>query len=135
VAGGMPPKLPIPSGVEACYSPDGEYIAYTPLNDATQQWKHYRGGSHSRILVYRTKDHAVEQIPQPKERCNDLDPQWIAKTIYFRSDRNGEYNLFGYDTVTKEIKQLTDHKAFPVLNLRSGAGPITYHHTASLPPF
>src|SRR5205814_1740774 len=41
--GGHPTQLPIPNGVEACYSPDGSYIAYTPLGDRSQQWKHYRG--------------------------------------------------------------------------------------------
>src|SRR5439155_9493567 len=67
--GGMPTQLPIPNGVEACYSPDGEQIAYTPLRDATPQWKHYRGGTHSRIWVYRRSDHHVDQIPQPEGRC------------------------------------------------------------------
>src|SRR5438270_8485010 len=97
LAGGMPTQLPIPNGVEAGYSPDGAYIAYTPIADRTQQWKHYRGGTNSRIWIYRCKDHAVEQIPQPPGRCNDLDPQWLGDTIYFRSDRNGEYNLFAFD--------------------------------------
>src|SRR5437762_3892443 len=74
LTGGMPTQLPIPWGFEAAYSPDGEYIAYTPVRDASAIWKHYRGGTHSRIWIYRVKDHEVVEIPQPKERCNDLDP-------------------------------------------------------------
>ena len=35
LTGGMPKQLPIPWGFEAAYSPDGEYIAYTPVRDAT----------------------------------------------------------------------------------------------------
>src|SRR5262249_925905 len=62
VGGGMPTQLPIPHAVEACYSPEGEYVAYTPLGDRSGQWKNYRGGTHSRILIYRCKDHQVEQI-------------------------------------------------------------------------
>jgi len=132
VASGMPTQLPIPYGVEASYSPDGESIAYCPLADHSQQWKHYRGGTHGRIWVYRCKDHAVEQVPQPEGRCNDLSPQWVGKLIYFRSDRNGEYNLFAYDPVTKKVKQLTDHKDFPVVALGSGGGRIVYEQAGYL---
>ncbi len=126
LGGGMPTQLPIPNGVEACYSPDGQYIAYTPLADRTQQWKHYRGGTNSRIWIYRCKDHAVEQIPQPKERCNDLDPHWIGDTVYFRSDRHGEYNLFAFNTQTKSLRQLTTHTDFPVLDVNCGGDRLIY---------
>jgi tricorn protease len=124
--GGMPTQLPIPHGCEACYSPDAQSIAYTPLEDRSQQWKHYRGGAHSRIWIYRCQDQQVEQIPQPAGRCNDLDPHWIGATIYFRSDRNGEYNLFAFDTKTKAVTQLTRHTDFPVLDLGSGGGRLVY---------
>ena len=62
------------------------------------QWKHYRGGTASQIWLYNAKGHAVEKIPQPATRANDTDPMWIGDTVYFRSDRNGEFNLFAYDT-------------------------------------
>src|SRR5262249_45042271 len=126
LTGGMPTQLPIPNGVQAAFSPDGERIAYTPLSDRTGQWKNYRGGTHSRIWIYRKSDHSVEAIPQPKGRCNDLDPQWIGDTIYFRSDRNGEYNIFAYDTTSKKIRALTRHEDFPVLNVGAGGGQLIY---------
>ncbi|MGL4421471.1 MAG: peptidase S41, partial [Gemmataceae bacterium] len=96
ITGGMPTQLPIPWGFEASISADGETIAYTPVRDATLQWKNYRGGTHSRIWIYRVKDHEVTEISQPNTRCNDLDPQWVGNTLYFRSDRAGEYNIFTY---------------------------------------
>jgi tricorn protease len=124
--GGMATKLPIPNGVQASYSPDGAYIAYTPLGDRSGQWKHYRGGTASRVWVYRCSDHEVEQIPQPEGRCNDLDPRWMGDTVYFRSDRNGEYNLFAYHPKTKSVQQLTTHADFPVLELGAGGGKLIY---------
>src|SRR5262245_46238681 len=132
LAGGMPTQLPIPNGVEACYSPDGEYIAYTPIADRSGQWKNYRGGTHSRIWIYRCKDHAVEQIPQPKERCNDSDPNWIGDQIFFRSDRNGEYNIFSFNTKTKELKQITKHNDFPVIDINAGGGHLIYEQAGYL---
>jgi tricorn protease len=126
LTGGMPTQLDIPNGVEACYSPDGKRIAYTPLRDVTAQWKHYRGGTHSRILLFDCQTHEAEQIPQPEGRCNDLNPQWLGDVVYFRSDRAGEYNLFSYDTKTKQVKQLTTYADFPVLALGAGGGRLVY---------
>lgn len=130
--GGMPTQLPIPHGFEACYSPDGSHIAYCPQRDVTAQWKHYHGGTHSRIWIYNTTDHSVVQIPTTKERCNDLDPQWAGNTIYFRSDRSGEYNLFAYDVTTKNIKQLTEYKDFPVLDIQYGGGKLIFEQAGYL---
>jgi tricorn protease len=130
--GGMPTQLAIPNGVQASFSSDAERIAYTPIADRSQQWKHYRGGTCSRIWIYRKSDHGVEQIPQPDGRCNDLDPQWIGDVIYFRSDRNGEYNLFSYDTQSRKVKQLTQYKDFPILNVGSGGGRLIYEQAGYL---
>jgi tricorn protease len=132
LTGGMPTQLPIPNGVQAAFSPDDERIAYTPLSDRTGQWKNYRGGTHSRIWIYRKSDHSVEAIPQPKGRCNDLDPQWIGDTIYFRSDRNGEYNIFAYDTTSKKVRALTRHEDFPVFNVGAGGGNLIYEQAGYL---
>jgi tricorn protease len=132
LAGGMPTQLPIPNGVEACYAPDGNYIAYTPLGDRSQQWKHYRGGTHSRIWIYSTQDHKVEQIPQVDGRCNDLSPRWLGDAVYFRSDRAGEYNLFAYDIKSKRVQQITRHTDFPVLDLGSGGGKLIYEQAGYL---
>jgi tricorn protease len=143
LTGGMPTQLPIPWGFEAAYSPDGEYIAYTPVRDATAQWKHYRGGTHSRIWIYRVKDHEVVEIPQPEGRCNDLDPNWVGTTLYFRSDRGGEYNVFAYDTAkngngsAKDVKQVTKFTDFPVLDIATDGKQLLFeqagylHHMSS----
>ena len=128
----MPTQLSIPHASQACYSPDGQQIAYTPLSDRSVQWKHYRGGAHSRIWIYHRDDHHVDLVPQGNDRPNDLDPNWIGGTIYFRSDRNGEYNLFAYDTGAKTVRQLTAYKDFPVLNVASGGGKLIYERAGYL---
>jgi len=42
--GGPAQELDIPIASRASYSPDGKYMAYTPLYEAFWQWKNYRGG-------------------------------------------------------------------------------------------
>lgn len=135
VDGGFPEALKIPYASRATYSPDGTRIAYNPLGEAFIQWKNYRGGQASTILIYRFSDHNLEKIPQPEGRANDAGPMWIGDKIYFRSDRNGEFNLFSYDTKTKEIKQLTHHEDFPVISASAGAGKIIYEQGGYLHVF
>ena len=130
--GGMPDRLPIPSGFHASFSPDGRRIAYTPLSDAMEQWKHYRGGRTARIWLYDRDDHEVVEIPQPEGRSNDTDPLWVGDVVYFRSDRNGELNVFAYDVTTGRIEQLTHHDDFPVLAIGDGPGVLVYEQAGWL---
>jgi tricorn protease len=133
--GGMPTQLPIPHAFKAAYSPGGDYIAYVPLGERFAQWKNYRGGTVARIWIYNVATHAVEEIPQPEGRSNDTDPMWVDGRIVFRSDRNGEFNLFTFDPGTKAINQITRHEDFPILNVSSGAGRIIYEQAGYLHDF
>jgi len=132
IEGGEAVKLEIPYVSEAQISPDGRLIAYSPFPDAFTQWKNYRGGRFSRIWIFDVRDHGIEKLPQPEGRSNDVDPMWIGKNVYFRSDRGGEFNLFAYDTASKRIEQLTDLKDFPVLSASAGAGRIVFEQAGAL---
>ena len=114
-------------------SPDGKRIAYIPLADAftaveALPRRHATRASGS----IDTRDHAVEKVPQPAGRCNDVDPMWIGDTLYFRSDRDGEFNLFAFDRATKAVTQLTTHADFPVLDASAGGGQIVYEQAGYL---
>ena len=132
VEGGIETQLPIPNASQAAYSPDGRKMVYNPLAPSFLQWKSYRGGTHSVLWIYDVKTHATEKIPQPATRCNDVDPNWIGDTIYFRSDRNGEFNLFAYDTRTKAIRQVTQHNDFPVLEASAHGSRVAYEQSGYL---
>jgi tricorn protease len=132
VNGGPVTKLPIPHAAKAVFSPDGKRMVYLPVGEAFREWKHYRGGTASRLMVFDTSTYAVEQIPQPATRCNDTDPMWIGDRVYFRSDRNGEFNLFSYDPKTKLVAPLTSFSDFPILNATAGAGKIIFEQAGYL---
>ncbi|HEX6097988.1 MAG TPA: PDZ domain-containing protein [Thermoanaerobaculia bacterium] len=132
IGGGAVSKLPIPNASKATYAPDGAHIVYQPLGDAFTQWKHYRGGTAARLLVFDTKTYAVEQIPQPKDRANDTDAMWIGDRIYFLSDRAGELNLHSFDTRSKQVTQLTQFKDFPIIGATAGAGKIIFEQAGYL---
>lgn len=132
VEGGVPTRLPIPHAAKAAISPDGKTIAYLPVQEAMHQWKHYRGGTTATLVLFDVKTQAIEKVPQPKDRCNDTDPAWLDGKLYFRSDRDGEFNLYSYDPAAKAVTRLTQHKDFPVLNLSAAAGRILYEQAGTL---
>jgi len=132
VNGGFPEPLKIPYAYRATYSPNGKRLAYTPFQERFRQWKHYRGGTVTTIWLYTFSDHSVIKILQPEGRCNDTDPMWIGDKIYFRSDRNGEFNLFSYDIHSENIKQLTQFTDFPILGASAGDNKIIFEQAGHL---
>ncbi len=132
VEGGTEERLPIPNANRAVYSQDGKRIAYNPGSPQFLQWKRYRGGAVSQVWLYDVASHAIEKVPQPATRANDAGPMWIGDTVYFRSDRDGEFNLFAYDTKDKSLKRVTKHSDFRVLSASAGGDRIVYEQAGYL---
>ena len=133
VAGGPEIRLPIPNAAQATYSPDGRFIAYNPLSRRFEQWKGYRGGTVSQLWIIDSRTWEVEKVPQPAGRSNDTDPMWLEPNVlWFRSDRDGEFNLYKYDRRTKAVTRVTNHTDFPILAASAGGGKIGYERAGWL---
>jgi tricorn protease len=135
VNGGQVKELEIPNAFWGDYSNDGRYIAYTPLYEVFNQWKYYRGGTASRIWIYDTNDHSVKEIPKPESGSNDTRPQWLGDKVYFRSDRDGEFNLYSYDINSEEITRHTNYNDFAVMDLSAGNNEIIFEQAGYLHTF
>ncbi len=59
-------------------------------------------------------------------------PNWVGDTLYFRSDRAGEYNVFSYDTESKEMKQVTQFTDFPVLDINTDGKQLIFEQAGYL---
>ncbi|MEO8055951.1 MAG: peptidase S41, partial [Acidobacteriota bacterium] len=132
VGGGVESALPIPYANRAAYSPDGRTIAYNPNSPAHLQWKRYRGGTVSTVWLLDVATNAIQRVAQPASRCNDADPVWLGGTVYLRSDRDGEFNLYAFDPKTGALTKVTDHRDFPVLNVAAAAGRLVYEQAGTL---
>jgi len=112
--GGMAERLPVPYGEIASFSPDGKQLAYTPKSRANRTWKRYRGGMAPDIHTFNLETMASEVIAA--DAANDEYPMWHGDKIYFLSDRSVDqrYNIWVYDTNTRETRQLTNFKDFDV---------------------
>ena len=126
LAGGVPQALPMPTADMGAVSPDGKFVAYTPLGERFRQWKNYRGGTASRIWVLKLDDLSHEEVPKPAGGCNDTEPMWIGETVYFLSDRDGEFNLYSYDRHSKSVTRRSEHDGFPIASASAGAGKVIY---------
>ncbi|HOF21051.1 MAG TPA: hypothetical protein PLO24_07340, partial [Bacteroidales bacterium] len=51
---------------------------------------------------------------------------------FFISDRNGEFNLFSYDTAEKEVRSLTSFTDFPILKATAGNDRIIFEQAGYL---
>ncbi|WP_299211028.1 S41 family peptidase [uncultured Aquimarina sp.] len=132
INGGFPTELEIPNAWHATYSPDGKHMAYTPIRERFHQWKNYRGGTTANIWLFSFADKSIIKIPQPKDGSNDVQPMWKDDTIFFLSDRNGEFNLFSYQISSKTIEQLTQFDKFPITNADLGTNKIIFEQAGYL---
>jgi len=132
IEGGQPQELPIPTVFMASFSEDGETIAYNPTYEVFNQWKHYRGGTQARIWIYDRQSHEVTEVPKPESGSNDANPQWIGERVFFRSDRNGEFNLYSYNVNTRAVEQHTSHEDFPVVSLTTHGQQLIYEQAGYL---
>ena len=131
VEGGLPEPLPIPMAYRGTYSPDGKRMAYVRLGGEFDVWRHYRGGATTEVWLLDMDDYDLEKVPRV-DNCNDAYPVWIGDTVYFISDRNHTFNLFSYNTVSKELKQLTTHDDFDIRYASGGGGAVIYEQAGWL---
>ena len=128
---GFPAELPLPSGEQASFSPDGTRLAYVPHPQWEPGWKRYRGGQTTPIWIVNLATSQVETAI-PRDNSNDSNPMWVGDTIYFLSDRNGPVTLFAYDTKTKKVSQVVANSDLDFKSASVGPGAIVYEQFGSL---
>jgi tricorn protease len=111
--------LQIVNGGFGVLSPDGSKIVFTPVDREFRNWKRYKGGRATDLWIYNLKENTSEQITN-FEGTDQL-PTWSGDNIFFASDRDLKLNIWQYNTVTKETKQVTHHTEFDVM-WPSGSG-------------
>ncbi|MGE5204771.1 MAG: S41 family peptidase, partial [Chlamydiota bacterium] len=128
---GFPHELPLPSGEEASFSPDGAQLAYVPHPQWEPGWKHYRGGQTTPIWIVNLATSQL-QATIPRDNSNDSDPMWVGDTIYFLSDRSGPVSLFAYNTRTKQVGEAVANHGLDLKSASAGPGAIVYEQFGAL---
>ncbi len=92
-------------GTKAAYSADGKYLALDRVRRWDVEWRAYRGGQNTPLIILNLETWEEELLPN--ERTTDIQPVWLGEQIYFLSDRDWVSNIWAYNTNSKELKQLT----------------------------
>ena len=130
-SGGFPVRLPLPSGVEASLSPDGQHLAYTPFNQWQPAWKKYRGGQTSRVWLADLAHSTIDKVP--RENSNDRNPIWVGDRVYMLSDRNGPVSLLEFDLKSRELREVVHNPRGPdISSATAGPDGIVYSQFGSL---
>ena len=127
---GVPEPLPLPSGFQASFSPDGQSIAYQPITKWQPAWKHYVGGQTTPIWIVNLKTLDLEKVP--RDNSNDSNPVWVGNSVYFLSDRNGPISLFRYDTTSKQVSQAVPNTTYDLKSAQAGPGGLVYEQFGAI---
>ena len=123
--GGLPIAVDVPRAAYGELSPDGKYIAYTPITFWDPEWRNYRGGQAMPIWIVNLETKELVRTPQlDKER--HLYPVWIGNKVYYTSERDYASNIWSFDITTKQEEQITFHKQFDVKSLDAAGDKIVY---------
>lgn len=123
--GGMEKSLAIPRAVNGEISGDGKFIVYQQIGFWDPEWRNYRGGQAKPIWIVDLKNYSLKMTPQTDNERH-TDPVWMDGVVYFLSERDYANNVWSYNPVNNELKQLTFHTDFDAKSLDAGGGLIVY---------
>ncbi|NEV93530.1 protease [Psychroflexus sp. YR1-1] len=106
-------------------SPDGTYLAYTPITSWDPEWRNYRGGQAMPIWILNLENQELTRTPQ-LDRERHLDPVWIGQKVYYLSERDYVSNIWSYDIASQNEEQITFHKKYDIKSLDAFGDQIVY---------
>jgi tricorn protease len=121
---GIPEPLPLPSGAQISFSPDGQSLAYQPFTKWQPAWKRYVGGQTTPIWIVNLK--TLDLVKIPRENSNDSNPVWVGDQVYFLSDRSedgknaGPVTLYRYDTKSEKVSQVMPNSGLDLKSFQAG---------------
>src|SRR4029453_13147951 len=112
VDGGPAEALPMPTAGSGDFSPDGNRMVYSPQSRDFRSEKRYGGGQANNLYIFDLKTYDTKKITEGPRPTRD--PMWIGDTVYFNSDRDGHFNLYGYNTTSGKTSEVTSSKLWDV---------------------
>lgn len=111
-------------GADGSFSPDGKKIVIDKISRWDVEWRDYRGGQNTPLIILNLEDLSEELLPNEKQ--TDTKPLWLNETIYFLSDRDWTTNIWSYSPGTKELKQVTKFSGAEVKSFAGKGNKIVF---------
>lgn len=130
VDGGVEEPMALPRAYQGEISPDGTRVAYRMNTSWDEERRNYRGGQNRPIWIVNLTTYDLETPPWTDSK--DIDPVWAGDTVFFISDRDGVANIWGYDTTTKKLAQVTRFTDFDVKAVDAGPGVLVFEQAGRI---
>ena len=117
-------------GFDGAFAPDGEHLIIDRVSRWDSEWRGYRGGQNTPLIILNTSTSKEELLPN--ENATDIQPLWLGDVVYFISDRDLVSNIWSYNTKTKELQQITEFKGADVKWLAGNENTLAYEREGYL---
>ncbi len=122
--GGPSTLFPAPRASDGFYNKTGDQIVYNPVSRWDVEWRDYRGGQNTPLIILNLVD--LKEIKLPNEHTTDTHPVWLDDQIYFLSDRDFTTNIWSYNTSSGSVEQVTNLKGSDIKWLSGKGGKLVY---------
>ena len=93
-------------GNDGDFSPDGKSMVIDRMDRWDVEWRAYRGGQNTPLVILDLADRSETLLPCPS--TIDIQPLWLGDRVYFLSDREGGVsNIWSYEPNTKALTRIT----------------------------
>jgi len=124
ISGGPASLLLAQWGNDADFSPDGKHVILDKMSRWDVEWRAYRGGQNTPLIILNLDD--LSEILLPNEKTTDIEPVWVGDHIYFLSDRDWTANIWSYAIASGELKQVTKFKGTDIKNLNAHGQTLVF---------
>lgn len=128
--GGPANKVTAQWGFDAEYSPDGKRLILDRNARWDSEWRMYRGGQNTPLIVLNLADNSETLIPC--ELTTDIQPVWHENDVYFISDRDGTANIWKFIVASKTLSQITSFTGSDVKTLAGHKGSLVFERDGLL---
>ena len=115
---------------DGSFSPDGKQIVIDRVQRWDVEWRHYRGGQNTPLVILNLGDQVEKLLPN--ESTIDIQPLWLGDTIYFLSDRDWTSNIWSYTPASGELKQVTHFTGSDIKWLGGSGNKLTFERDGYL---
>ncbi len=115
---------------DGAFAPDGEHVIIDRVSRWDGEWRAYRGGQNTPLIILNTTTSEEELLPN--KSTTDIQPLWLGDVVYFLSDRDLVSNIWSYNTITKRLAQVTEFKGADIKWLAGHENKLAYEREGYL---
>ena len=124
-AGGPSTLLTRQWGNDGDFSPDGKRLVIDRVDRWDVEWRAYRGGQNTPLVILELADRSETLLPCPS--TTDIQPLWLGDKVYFLSDREGGVsNIWSFEPKSRSLSRITRFQGSDVKWLSGRGNRLVY---------